>query len=177
MDEGSFLLPNNDKDARRLFRTTYASISSRSGHELTQPRIKILSTRSGILASQLEVILNCLKLLLIFFLQESVVSTVGTSYGPIRIQTSLRSLIQTTRRGRAGILLGLVLAFISAVLCAANHFLFQFRRMNTTDMMVARGVLQSLFLGLLTLATARCYTFKLSSYSDALLVLCQGNVS
>ena len=67
MDEGSFLLPNNDKDARRLFRTTYASLSSRSGHELTQLRIKILSTRSGILASQLEVILNCLKLLLIFF--------------------------------------------------------------------------------------------------------------
>ena len=95
----------------------------------------------------------------------------STSYGPVVVQTSLRP---GTKRDRVKILLGLSLALLSAVLFAANHFLFQFRHMNTTDMMLTRGALQALCLGLLTLAMARCYTFQLMSGADAVLVLSQG---
>ena len=100
-------------------------------------------------------------------------STVSTSYGPVVVQTSLRP---GTKRDSVKILLGLGLALLSAVLFAANHFLFQFRGMNTTDMMLTRGALQALCPGLLTLATARCFTFQLRSRADAGLVLSQGKV-
>ena len=97
----------------------------------------------------------------------------STSYGPVLVQTSLRP---GSKRDKGKIILGLVLALLSAVMFAANHFLFQFRAMNTTDMMLTRGALQALCLGLLTLAMARCYTFQLRSGADAVLVLTQGNV-
>ena len=98
-------------------------------------------------------------------------STVSTSYGPVLIQTSLRP---GSKRDKGKIILGLVLALLSAVLFAANHFLFQFRAMNTTDMMLTRGALQALCIGLLTFATARCSAFQLRSGADAILVLSQG---
>ena len=100
-------------------------------------------------------------------------STVSTSYGPVVVQTSLRP---GAKRDSVKILLGLGLALLSAVLFAANHFLFQFRGMNTTDMMLTRGALQALCLGLLTLATVRCFTFQLRSRADAVHVLSQGKV-
>ena len=96
----------------------------------------------------------------------------STSYGPVLVQTSVRPGL---KRDKLQIILGLGLALLSAVLFAANHFLFQYRVMNTTDMMVTRGALQALCLGLLTLATARCSAFQLSSGMDAVLVLSQGN--
>ena len=99
-------------------------------------------------------------------------STVSTSYGPVLVQTSVRP---GHKRDKLQIILGLSLALLSAVLFAANHFLFQYRVMNTTDMMVTRGALQALCLGLLTLATARSSAFQLSSGMDAVLVLSQGN--
>jgi len=158
MDERSFLLPNCAKDASRSSRTRYTSFGSQScsAQKTPQPRLRILSNQSGLLVSQLE---------------ESVFSTVSTSYGPVVVQTSLRP---GTKRDSVKILLGLGLALLSAVLFAANHFLFQFRGMNTTDMMLTRGALQALCPGLLTLATARCFTFQLRSRADTGLVLSQG---
>lgn len=158
MDERSFLLPNCAKDASRSSRTRYTSFGSQtySAQKTPQPRLRILSNQSGLLVSQLE---------------ESVFSTVSTSYGPVVIQSSVRP---GTKRDSVKILLGLGLALLSAVLFAANHFLFQFRGMNTTDMMLTRGALQALCLGLLTLATARCFTFLLRSRADTVLVLSQG---
>jgi len=158
MDERSFLLPGYDNEASRSFRTRYTSFGSRScsAQKTPQPRLRIVSTQSGLLVSQLE---------------ESVFSTVSTSYGPVLVQTSVRPGL---KRDKVQIMLGLGLALLSAVLFAANHFLFQYRVMNTTDMMVTRGALQALCLGLLTLATARCSAFKLSSGMDAVLVLSQG---
>jgi len=158
MDERSFLLPGYDNEASRSFRTRYTSFGSRScsAQKTPQPRLRIVSTQSGLLVSQLE---------------ESVFSTVSTSYGPVLVQTSVRPGL---KRDKLQIILGLGLALLSAVLFAANHFLFQYRVMNTTDMMVTRGALQALCLGLLTLATARCSAFQLSSGLDAVLVLSQG---
>jgi len=139
-------------------RTRYTSFGSQSysAHKTPQPRLRILSNQSGLLVSQLE---------------ESVFSTVSTSYGPVVIQSSVRP---GTKRDSVKILLGLGLALLSAVLFAVNHFLFQFRGMNTTDMMLTRGALQALCIGLLTLATARCFTFLLRSRADTVLVLSQG---
>ena len=83
-------------------------------------------------------------------------STVSTSYGPVVIQSSVRP---GTKRDSVKILLGLGLALLSAVLFAANHFLFQFRGMNTTDMMLTRGVLQALC------APARACLMKVKKYA------------
>ena len=58
MDERSFLLPNYDNEASKTtFCTRYIFTGSRSCSEsnIPEPRLRILSTQSGILVSQLEV--------------------------------------------------------------------------------------------------------------------------
>ena len=96
-------------------------------------------------------------------------STVSTSYGPIIVsaERSVRSY---------GMILGLGLAFLSALLFTANNFLFQFWRMNETDMLLTRGVLQAASLSIAVISSSCFSTFLPKSCSGSSIVLSQGMI-
>jgi len=137
---------------------SYNSITSSTpvpGKHEPITRLRIHSTQSGILVisgSQNE---------------DSVRSTVSTSYGPVVVESGqiLRSY---------GLCLGLCLAFISAILFTGNNFLFQYWRNNETDMLLIRGILQISTLGSVILFTSCCKTIFPASLTDSLLVISQG---
>jgi len=118
---------------------------------LGRPRIQ--STHSGIFIRSYD--------------EDSVRSTVSTSYGPVVVETGhiLRSY---------GLFLGLCLAFISAILFTGNNFLFQYLRNNATDMLLIRGILQISTLGTVILFTSCCKRIFPTTLIDSLFVLGQG---
>jgi len=119
------------------------------------PRVRILSTQSGILISELE---------------GSFMSTVSTSYGPVIVRSDRD--VPTS-----GMFLGITLAMLSAFLFTANHFLFQYWHMLETDVLLTRGFLQSSSLGVVLLAMKCCKNLLPSTCSEIFLVLLQGFLS
>ena len=78
-------------------------------------------------------------------LEDSVLSTVSTSYGPV--------LLNDQSSPVTGNCLGILLAALSGVLFTLNNFLFQYFQMNVTDMMLTRSSLQMAVVGLSVLLT------------------------
>jgi len=101
-------------------------------------------------------------------LEDSRVSTVSTSYGPVVV-------VENTNPGYGG-LVGLVLATISGVLFTVNNFLFQYFNLNLTDMFLARSGLQTAVLGLILLFTG-CTEFLARTPLDWFLVTAQSITS
>jgi len=180
MNEKSALLPKSKKIRRRsrnhsFTQSLYVDFSSlmsgssdqrRSSNSerrfLSVPepdkllsRVRILSTQSGILVSELE---------------GSFMSTVSTSFGPVIVQSDREV-------PSSGIVLGICLAILSALLFTANHFLFQYWHMHETDVLLTRGLLQSVTLGLVIFAMKCCRTLLPSTCLEICFVLLQGVLS
>jgi len=101
-------------------------------------------------------------------LEDSRISTVSTSYGPVVV-------VENANPGYGG-LVGLVLATISGVLFTVNNFLFQYFNLNLTDMFLARSGLQTAVLGLILLFTG-CSKFLARTPLDWFLVTAQSITS
>jgi len=101
-------------------------------------------------------------------LEDSVISTVSTSYGPVVV-------VENAFPGYGG-LIGLILATISGVLFTVNNFLFQYFNLNLTDMFLARSGLQTAVLGLVLLFTG-CSEFLARSPLDWFLIAAQSITS
>jgi len=97
-------------------------------------------------------------------LEESMVSTVGTSYGPI-------VLSDDTHPGYGG-LVGLAMATISGILFTVNNFLFQFFSLNVTNMLLTRSSMQVAILGLILIVTG-CTNVKPNGTAGWVLVVAQ----
>jgi len=97
-------------------------------------------------------------------LEDSIISTVGTSYGPVVVS-------DRTIPGYGGVL-GLVLAAVSGILFTVNNFLFQYFQLNVTDMLLARSGLQTAVLGLILILTG-CTSFIPVRCMDWFLVVSQ----
>ena len=83
-------------------------------------------------------------------LEDSMVSTVSTSYGPVVV-------VDTGASGYGGVA-GLLLAFFSGVLFTINNFLFQYFELNVTDMLLTRSAMQAGIVGLVVIVTG-CSSF------------------
>jgi len=101
-------------------------------------------------------------------LEDSRISTVSTSYGPVVV-------VENVFPGYGG-LIGLILATISGVLFTVNNFLFQYFNLNLTDMFLARSGLQTAVLGLVLLFTG-CSKFIARTPLDWFLVTAQSITS
>jgi drug/metabolite transporter (DMT)-like permease len=78
-------------------------------------------------------------------LEDSIISTVGTSYGPVVV-------IDEAIPGYGGAI-GLLLAAFSGILFTVNNFLFQYFSLNVSDMLLARSGMQTAVLGLILVVT------------------------
>ena len=103
------------------------------------------------------------------YFKGSFMSTVSTSYGPVIVQSDREV-------SSSGIVLGICLSMLSAILFTANHFLFQYWHMLETDVLLTRGFLQSVTLGGFIFAFKCCKTFLPTTCSEIFLVLLQGMV-
>ena len=83
-------------------------------------------------------------------LEDSMVSTVSTSYGPVVV-------VDTGTSGYGGVA-GFLLAFFSGVLFTVNNFLFQYFELNVTDMLLTRSAMQAGIVGLVVILTG-CSSF------------------
>jgi len=97
-------------------------------------------------------------------LEDSIISTVGTSYGPVVV-------IDEAIPGYGGAI-GLLLAAFSGILFTVNNFLFQYFSLNVTDMLLARSGMQTAVLGLILVVTG-CSNFLPVRSLDWFLVVCQ----
>ena len=97
-------------------------------------------------------------------LEDSIISTVSTSYGPVVV-------IDNAFPGYGGAI-GLLLATFSGILFTVNNFLFQYFSLNVTDMLLARSGLQAAILGLVLIVTG-CTNFIPVSCLDWFLVVSQ----
>jgi len=101
-------------------------------------------------------------------LEDSIISTVSTSYGPVVV-------IDNAFPGYGGAI-GLLLATFSGILFTVNNFLFQYFSLNVTDMLLARSGLQAAILGLVLIVTG-CTNFIPVSCLDWFLVVSQSLTS
>ena len=101
-------------------------------------------------------------------LEDSIISTVSTSYGPVVV-------VDSGFPGYGGVI-GLVLATVSGVLFTINNFLFQYFELNLTDMFLARSGLQTAVLVLVLLLTG-CPNFLGRSSLDWFLITAQSITS
>jgi len=97
-------------------------------------------------------------------LEDSIVSTVGTSYGPVVV-------IDEAIPGYGGAI-GLLLAAFSGILFTLNNFLFQYFSLNVTDMLLTRSGMQTAVLGLILVVTG-CNNFLPVRGMDWFLIVCQ----
>jgi len=97
-------------------------------------------------------------------LEDSIVSTVGTSYGPVVV-------IDEAIPGYGGAI-GLLLAAFSGILFTLNNFLFQYFSLNVTDMLLTRSGMQTAVLGLILVVTG-CNNFLPVRSMDWFLIVCQ----
>jgi len=96
---------------------------------------------------------------------ESVLSTVSTSYGPVVISDS-------TVPGYGGCW-GIILAALSGVLFTANNFFFQYLGLNVTDMLLSRSAMQTVVLGMILVVTGGCSSCVPVRCMDWVLVISQ----
>ena len=99
------------------------------------------------------------------FMEDSIHSTVSTSYGPVVISDA-------TIPGYGGCL-GIFLAAISGILFTVNNFLFQYLDLNVTDMLLTRSGMQTAVLGLILVVTGGCSTCVPVRCMDWVLVISQ----
>jgi len=97
-------------------------------------------------------------------LEDSVISTVGTSYGPVVV-------IDTTIPYYGGVL-GILLAVASGILFTGNNFLYQYFHLNATDMLMSRSTMQTALLGFILILTG-CSSAKPVECFDWWLIVCQ----
>jgi len=97
-------------------------------------------------------------------LEDSVISTIGTSYGPVVV-------LDTTIPFYGG-LVGIILAISSGVLFTGNNFLYQYFHLNATDMLMTRSSMQAALLGFILILTG-CSSAKPVKCLDWSLIICQ----
>jgi len=95
---------------------------------------------------------------------ESVISTVGTSYGPV--------VVIDARSPCYGGVVGILLAFSSGILFTGNNFLFQYYHLNATDMLMSRSAMQGVLLGFVLILTG-CSASQPDQCLDWSLIICQ----
>jgi len=97
-------------------------------------------------------------------LEDSIISTVSTSYGPVVV-------VDEAIPGYGGAI-GLLLAAFSGILFTVNNFLFQYFSLNVSDMLLTRSGMQTAVLGLILVVTG-CNNFLPVRCMDWFLIACQ----